>query len=145
MYLLNEGRGNFLEFLRNLTPQAGLLALAFVDGSRMDFSRVDFRNWPSMFVLVSLLLIWTLAAWANGSLFFERSLVRVSRLERGLRRLARRGIRFRFGYLAVVLAWRYQRRLFLEIVLVMLILEFGLVMVVTAAAASALNLLKLQT
>lgn len=44
MHLLNAGRATFLEFLRNLTPQALILSIAIIAGMKLDFTRINLSN-----------------------------------------------------------------------------------------------------
>lgn len=63
----------YLEFIRNLTPQAFILAIAFVLGSKFTFS-LDFDNTIPTIFFGALLWMWGYAAYANISLYLERTL-----------------------------------------------------------------------
>lgn len=77
MYVLDEGRKPFLEFLRNLTPQVALLSLALFIGTRLDFDTLDWSNWAvtGFFFSMVVLVVLSIAANAiNFSIDYCRSL-----------------------------------------------------------------------
>jgi hypothetical protein len=84
VYLLKEGRAAFLEFLRNLTPQILLLSLAFLVGSKLDFTRLDFSNTTPTVIFFIFVIIALMAGWANVTLLMDRFAPMI-RFRRGVR------------------------------------------------------------
>lgn len=72
MFILDEGRAAFLDFLRNLTPQVLLLSLTFVVGAKLDLGKFDTSNWAQTLVFLSFLVTAVLAGWANTTLFISK-------------------------------------------------------------------------
>jgi hypothetical protein len=147
LHLLKDGRAAFLEFLRNLTSQTVFLSIAFVVGSKLDFRRLDFSNIAVTIIFWVPILIWALAAWANSSLFIEKSLVAVERINRASRLLVykhKKPRNLRLIQAALMYSWRNKKIFFAEVILVMVIVEFGLVAVVVLAVTSATSLLNLK-
>ena len=147
MYILGQGRAAFLEFLRNLTTQAVLLAFILVAGRRLDFRHADLSNfWPT-FGFFAIVAIWWMAAYANVTLFMERSLVQTHRVNRARRLLRARGLSsWRITLHAVYFSWRDHKFFFVEVVAVTVIIEVGLAISaasgVTTAATIVSNLAK---
>lgn len=142
MHLLNDGRAAFLEFLRNLTPQAVILSIAIVSGMKLDFARVDLANTGPTLVFWLLVAIWGMAVWANSSLFLEKSLISVKPINRASRLFSlqgRAGIRLTVANLAY--SWRNKRIIFIELIVLMLIVEFGFVIVAFSAIISSASIL----
>lgn len=145
MFLLNGGRAPLLDFLRNLTPQAVLLSFVFVAGSRLDFGTWDISNAPATLIFYSLLATCVMAAWANCTLFIEKSVVTSERIERGLRLLDRRKpTNLKRSRAASILTWRYKKLFYIELIVLVLILEVGLTIVFVTAISSALAFLKIK-
>lgn len=71
MKVLGEGRQVFLEFLRNLTPQVLLLAVALPMGAQLDFSAFDASNGFATFAFFACALTLLLAVVANAMQFIE--------------------------------------------------------------------------
>ena len=67
--LLGEGRGAFLEFLRNLTPQFLFLGVAIKIGLGLDFTAWDTSNWFETFVFVACAALFTVSFFANSKHF----------------------------------------------------------------------------
>lgn len=65
MHLLGVGRQAFLEFLRNLTPQALILAFGLNLWSQLDFHQFDIRNWGKTLAFNICATTWILAVIAN--------------------------------------------------------------------------------
>lgn len=142
MHILNEGRSAFLEFLRNLTPQALILSIAIIAGMKLDFTRFNLSNTGPTLIFLSLILIWAMAVWSNSSIFLEKSLVAAKPVNRASRLFARQNLRgIPLMRANLVYSWRNQRVLFLELIVLMIILEFGLVVVGISAIYSASSIL----
>ena len=74
MYIANQGRAAFLEFLRNLTPQVMILAMAFLIARRLDFNRFDLHYIGPSLLFFAFVFIWLFAIYANSTLFIENVL-----------------------------------------------------------------------
>ncbi|CAM3124020.1 hypothetical protein BZK31_16725 [Pseudomonas floridensis] len=141
-----ENRKAFLEFLRNLTPQALFLTLAFIFGSPLDLSlerdSFDFtyegvrRTIPYLFSL----LVFIGACLANITLFIESALVSPARLKKLTDRITRLhpGF-FRRIKLNARATWRHNKSGYLEVFLVLLISQTAFIAVVVVAARAALD------
>lgn len=144
MHILKDGRGPFLEFLRNLTPQAVLLSFALVTGYKLQPTCCHPENAKQTAIFFCFLAIWLAAAWGNSSLFIEKYLISVKRIDRASKLLIRLGVTgFRNLGALLAYAWRKQRTVFVEAVVVFVVVEFGLVVVAMSAISSATALLKL--
>ena len=71
MHVLGVGRQAFLEFLRNLTPQALLLAFALTLWIQLDFGHFDLSNWANTLTFFLCTATWILAVLANVVQFME--------------------------------------------------------------------------
>lgn len=69
IYVLNAGRGPFLNFLRNLTPQVLLLSSSLLLAKRMDFTKLDLGNWDVTVGFFTLLIGFLVAVWINSADF----------------------------------------------------------------------------
>jgi hypothetical protein len=144
MHIFNEGRAPFLEFLRNLTPQAVLLSFAIVAGHKLRPTCCYPENAEQSLIFLCFLSIWFAAVWANSSLFIEKYLVSVKRIDRAAKLLVRKGVTgFRNLGALLIYALRKQRMVFVEAVVVFVVVEFGLVAVAISAITSATALMNL--
>jgi hypothetical protein len=145
MHLLNDGRAAFLEFLRNLTPQAVILSIAIVSGMKLDFTRINLANTGPTLIFWLLVAIWGMAAWANNSLFLEKSLISVRPISRASRLFSLQGLTgIRLTGANLAYSWRNKRIIFIELVVLMVIVEFGLVVVAVSAIFSASSILGMK-
>ena len=71
MSILGDGRPAFLEFLRNLTPQALILAVTLSAFSKLDLSTWDISNWWGTLIFYLCLAVWILSLVANTIQFIE--------------------------------------------------------------------------
>ena len=71
LQLLNGGRADYLNFLRNLTPQVELLSIVMILWIQLDFTRIDCDNTAPTFAFFMLLGAFMLAFYANTTLFYE--------------------------------------------------------------------------
>lgn len=144
MHIFKDGRVPFLEFLRNLTPQALVLSFALVAGNKLQPTCCYLENAKQSGIFVCFLVIWGIAAWANSSLFIEKYLVSAKPIGRASRLLIKFGVKGLANLRAVLkYAWRNERLIFVESIVVFAVVELGLVVVVLSAIGSAAALLKL--
>ena len=134
MFILNEGRGAFLEFLRNLTPQILLLSLCFFMGSKLNFSQIDFNNSTPTFIFFVFLCLAILAGWVNASIFMER-FIPIARVRRAMGLIGKKKVnkktRMKLFYVL------RKKMVFFEGVIIILTVEFGLAGVLISAIATA--------
>lgn len=104
------------------------------------------ENLGKTVIVICLLIVFLLSVWANSTLFIEKYLVSLGKIDRVSCLLKSRGIQgFRNLNALLCFTWRYERSLFLEALIVFVVLEFCLVVMVMSALASAaafINLLK---
>ena len=143
MHLFKGGRAPLLDFLRNLTPQAVLLSFVLVIGSKLEPTCCFPENASNTIIFLSFLAILLAAIWSNSSLFVENYLISVKRIERASKLLKRLGVTGIINLWAILkYAWRFQRIVFVEVVVVFIVLEFGIVTVLISALNAATTLLK---
>lgn len=143
MHIFNEGRAPFLEFLRNLTPQAFILTFALIAGYRLEPTCCYPENTKQTAIFLYFLSIWLVAVWANSSLFIEKYLVSVKKINRASRLLIRTGVVGLRNLKALLKhTWRKQRSVFFEAIIVFFVVEFGFVVVILAAIGSANTFIK---
>jgi hypothetical protein len=142
MHIFKEGRAPFLEFLRNLTPQTVVLSLALIAGHRLRPTCCHMDGAAETMLFVCFLVIWLASVWANSSLFIEKYLVSVKRINRASKLFVRSGFKGLKNF-AILLkfTWRNQRLIFIEIIFVFVVVEFGFAAVTMSAVGSATTLL----
>ncbi|WP_143054450.1 hypothetical protein [Massilia timonae] len=138
MFILNDGRGAFLEFLRNLTPQTLLLSIAFVVGARLDLEKFDLENFEQPLIFYAFLLFAGLAGWANCAQFLEKSFFHLDRVKRATKTFRKLGY---CGQRLFISTLKYAAKrkpgVFVEVVVVLGVLELGQVALFFAAMSSA--------
>lgn len=83
-----------------------------------------------------------MAAWSNSSIFLEKSLITVQPINRASRLFVRHGLKgLRLMGANLAYSWRNQRIIFIELIVLMIIVEFGLVVVGISAIFSASSIL----
>ena len=138
MHLFRDGRAPFLEFLRNLTPQTFVLSIAIVAGYKLQPTCCYIENTRQTTVFIFFSAIWVAALWANSSLFVEKYLISVNKINRFSKRLVRQNIKgFQHFKMLIVYAWRYKRIIFLELLFVGIVLEMGMTAVVAFAIGNS--------
>ena len=68
MHILSGGRAPFLEFLRNLTPQAFLLAVALVAGFRLEPTCCHPENAKQTAIFFVFLAMWLAAGMSSAEM-----------------------------------------------------------------------------
>lgn len=136
-----EGRKHFLEFLRNLTPQVLFLTIAFISGSTVDFNKLQF-NWEGIKNVIPFTICLSIffgALIANTSLFLDNSITSNKKLDRIIKKISFLKLRpVRKTRVHICAAWRHNKPAFLQIILVMGIIEFAFITVFVFAAQSAI-------
>ncbi|MGE8449993.1 MAG: hypothetical protein ACN6OP_05070 [Pseudomonadales bacterium] len=138
MQIFKNGRAPYLDFLRNLTPQAVILSVALIAGRNLEPTCCYPENFKQTVIYICFLLMWIAALWANSSIFIEKYLVSTDKLNRVARTLSKLGVKG-FGNLKLVAvySWRKERMIFVEALVVFAIVELGLVTVVFSAVSTA--------
>jgi hypothetical protein len=143
MFVLSvEGRGPFLEYLRNLGPQTVLFALALLSANDLQLRCCYLTNAFETAVAAAFFVLFALAWWANTSLLLDRyfdyllptqdvELVKGSDSYRSAskgRHKALAGLRF---------AARHRTLKLLEFLLILAVIQICLVVVAVAAQHAA--------
>lgn len=145
MHIFTNGRSAFLEFLRNLTPQAVLLSLTIVAGIDLTPTCCYLDNTKQTLIMSCFFFMWITALWANTSIFIEKYLDSIKSINRASTLFSIQGITGFMKFKAVTLyIWRNKRIVFLEVLAVIIITEFGLVTVVMSAMSTASTLLNIK-
>lgn len=126
MILFKHGRKPFLDFLRNLTVQGLILALALVAGRNLDPTCCDPSTWRQTLLFSSLMVIF-FAAWGASCLqFFHEYLDPVGRHKRAYQLM--RAPRYKIKVL-IAYTWKRNRSLFWESAVVFFLLQMSLFVV----------------
>lgn len=143
MHILGAGRSAFLEFLRNITPTALMASIAFVAWAQLDFSRLDLNNWKATAVFWVCFITASLSLAANVLGFLEKAFAFPLGLERGIRRLRRR------GHSTPVLIWSLLRLaarakpwILLEAIVALIVIYAATIGATMSGASIALTALK---
>ncbi|RMH94395.1 hypothetical protein EBB59_01475 [Lysobacter pythonis] len=145
MHILGPGRDAFLEFLRNLTPQALLFSAAIVVLSQIKPPVLAMANAGRALLVLGLLSIALLAAHANVGKFLDNAFSGSSRARKTTRRIKRMEPAFRRRFLLLLIAgWRYRRISFLEFFVAVAVVYSCLVAVLLMAVYNVLKLLGMR-
>ncbi|WP_444922363.1 hypothetical protein ACJJID_08650 [Microbulbifer sp. CnH-101-G] len=129
MYILREGRKDFLDFLRNLTPQILILSLVIMCGVQLDFTVIDFSKTGLTFIFWVLVALWGMAFWANATLLVESAINSKRNLIRATAFLERRFQGWLLTIAKLKLLYRKDRGIFLESLVIAILIQFALVIV----------------
>lgn len=141
-YILKDGREPFLNFLRNLTPQAIFLALAALAGIKLEmWTCCHPENTKQTIVFFGFLGVWFLSFWANSSLFFEKYLVSVETInEESKRLISEEKLPFFKHFWALIkFAKRTQPQIIVEAFIAFFVIEFGLAATIYISVMTATN------
>lgn len=144
MKILGEGRGPFLEFLRNLTPQVLLLAFALSVWVRLDFTTFDLSNWTTTLAFYVCAITFVLAVIANMNQFLESySSVALKPIAGRMAKVKTmtNDPRKRQRFLHKCLA-HYKWSVVLHVVIALVIIETGVIAAVWIGTRQAIQLLK---
>lgn len=142
MNLFKQGKRPFLEFIRNLTAQGLILALALFAGRGLDPNSCCDPDNTTQTILFLILVLIFLSAWAASSIqFFEDYLYPPGRHRNMYERLRspRYGWRHVFTY-----TWRRNKSLIWEAIIVMTLLQMSLVIVSAQAVFIATGFLQMM-
>ncbi|MFZ2525862.1 MAG: hypothetical protein WAW87_11195 [Candidatus Ferrigenium altingense] len=143
--LLNGGRSAYLEFLRNLTPQAVLFSFVLLIGSKLGFHYEPDNAIPTL-LFVMLLGAFGLAVYANSSLFYEHCFTNwkrwLSKMDGFLK--IRRVSRWRRVVAKLRAIWRNRLIEYLEVSIAIYFIQIALGIVIFLAMQSAFAILKVN-
>jgi hypothetical protein len=143
MYLFKEGRKPYLEFLRNITPQALLVFIGAV------FMHGGLHGQPTPEKIAIGIFLWSMAAsaaWCNVSLFLEQLRKDHVKPEKERARAAypdigdSRAMRLKQS----AKRWWYLMPLMVELAVVMVIIEAMCIVAAISGGFSAVNALHLS-
>jgi hypothetical protein len=139
MYILNDGRNSYLNFLRNLTPQILILTLLVISGSKLDWNKLSSDNLVGNFLFWGLVFIFTTAAWANSADFLEDAVEYLKKKKPSIDNEYK--TKTIFGKMKFIS--RHHTWLFVQMLIALFIVEIGLVGVVIVGIGNATAFLKL--
>ena len=87
MHLLKNGRAAFLDYLRNLTPQALLFTMAVLASNRLEPTCCYWENTGQTALFLFFMLIGFAAVWASASVFIENYLISLNPIDLESKRL----------------------------------------------------------
>jgi hypothetical protein len=140
MHIIGSGRDAFLEFLRNLTPQAllfsaGIVVLSLI--KRPLFAVANIGYWA---LVVGLLLVVFLAAAANTWKFFDNAFSGSAWARTTMRRIRRlESFPRKRSWMFLVSSWRFKRVLFLEFFVAVAVVYSCLIAVLSMATHNTLR------
>lgn len=138
MFIFGKGKRALLDFLRNLSPQVVLIALCLVLWAQLDFRRFDLKNWAVTLSFYLCVFVLAAAMWANLSVFIDESLEVVGRYQRISRLMARRNAsRWRVIGQVLHTMWRFDKGLFADFVISVIVINAGLLLVIIMGWVSA--------
>ena len=142
MHILNAGRGAFLEFLRNLTPQVLMLSLIFIWSRQFNFRELDIGNAWNTIVFFLFVAVFALAAIANSLHFMDSALSSTDWLETEAARIRTEEVTLwqRLLMLAKTITLK-KPVLLIEMIVAMLVVQIGLLAMITSGILSAVRLL----
>lgn len=143
---LKAGRGPYLSFLRNLTPQILLASLAMLTITKIDFSRSDIDNTMLLlFCFLTFLLAFIAAFVANSTLLYDEAFgeLRDWRATQH-RRIKNQGLRgLSYGRAMWIAFWKERFAEFVTYLFMIIFFQVVFAGVVIIAMASAVNYLHL--
>lgn len=134
MHLLKHGREAFLEYLRNLTPQIALLAIAGLLASKIALE-LTAKNVALWVAFLAVFCTFALALVASAFQFLERScksLPWAKAIATELEIELPKSVFRRFGYY-LSRTWQLKRSVFAELILSTLVIQVGTLAIGTMA------------
>ncbi len=141
IYILNDGREPFLNFLRNLTPQILIFALLLNLATMLNFSKFDLSNTKATLYFYLFVAMFLLACYANFSLFLRHYRKHVKRFDKMVCILRKRGYSpVRASLLSFYFVWQRKRVELIESVFVVGLLPIALGSVIILGLQNADNI-----
>jgi hypothetical protein len=143
MHILDKGRKEYLDFLRNLTPQAILLAVAVIAKMQTSWSCCDTENIGITVTATIFFLMFAASVYANTSIFLESFIKSKSNLGAYSKALKENGYsRLKYTYKIFIFTFRHEFYVFLEALVILTFYVFSLTLVILFAISSADSLLR---
>jgi hypothetical protein len=140
MHIVGSGRDAFLEFLRNLTPQALLLSAGIIILSLIKRPYMSWANFGYWLLFASLLSIVFLAATANTWKFLDNAFSGSSWARKTTRRIKSRAAKpHRRSLLFLLATWRYKRVMFWEFTVAVAIIYACLIATLSMATHNTMR------
>ena len=138
----SDARAPFLEFLRNLTPQILLFAMALVMRGKISEQPANEKPIFLWIFFFSFIFTFLAANIANMAMFFEKACVASSFNKKESQRLSEEGVHG-FTHMARLFSalWKESKLAFVEVVFVGIVIELSFLAVVIAAVPTASNVL----
>lgn len=133
-------RKEFLEFLRNLTPQILFLTLALILAAKLDLSKLEISTQGVKNAAPFVLCLWIFfgAAIANIGLFIDTAITSNPSLDEQVECINKQDIKpLRKTWNLICAAWKHNKPAFFQILVVMAIAETALVAVFIIAIQGA--------
>jgi hypothetical protein len=141
MMIFGYARGPFLEFLRNLTPQILLFSIAIIMGTKLDLMKFDLSNTWSTMLFITFMGTFFAAAIANMFMFIEGACRSIEEIDEKSKRLHSDGITgLAYTKELGVQLFKKSKVLFIELAVVMLIVQVGFLAVTISSIQAATNL-----
>lgn len=143
--LLGDGTKNYLEFLRNLTPQVFLLTFALVIAQKINFTEVDVSNWLSTLIFYVLLLAFIFAFYGNFSQLFSGCYSDIKPWAKKLSAKANATNRNQLSRVLFFLVASVKMRgiVILEMIFVLVLLQVAFAIIIIESIASAVSIIKI--
>lgn len=141
MHILKDGRKDFLDFLRNLTPQTIILSMSVLAFQKIDINEQLYAAANLNRILVGTIcgLIWITAAYCNITLFLENS-IKPPELEKDKKDGWKEDLK-RFGR-NIKTCWELKKSVFSEVLVTIIVIEFSTIIIILNAIKIAAGFLK---
>jgi hypothetical protein len=147
MHILDGGRTAYLEFLRNLSSQAIILAVAFVVIAKNNLQPLTccyIENTKETFVAISCFILWFFAYLGNLTLFMEKYLISQTKTHKVLRICKHRKYNIKKRLLLTMkYSLRKEKFMFWELTVFIVICIISMAIVFWLAINSSASYLKL--
>lgn len=141
MHILSEGRKDFLDFLRNLTPQTIILSMSILAFQKININEQLYTAENLNRILLGTIcgLIWLTAAYCNITLFLENS-IRTPELDKDKKHTWKDDLK-RFER-NIRTCWTLKKSVFLEVAVTIIIIEFSTIIIIFNAIKIAAGFLR---
>lgn len=147
MHILDGGRTAYLEFLRNLSSQAIILAVAFVVIAKNNLQPLTccyIENTKETFVTISCFALWFFACLANLTLFMEKFLLSQTKTNRVFRICKHRNYSLKKRlFLTMKYSLHNEKFMFVELIIFTVICIISMAIVFLLAMNSSASYFKL--
>lgn|GEM_PF-1621136 len=147
MFILNEGRKDFLDFLRNITPQIIFFSLALIQAVKFqpltccDLTKAGIVGTSTMLIFFG---IWAISTWASCSLFLEKlvehEVALILKIKHGSEGVDNNSKKFTWS--SFWFAIRRRPSSVISVIVAMVVIEISLLAVMIMSISSATGFLK---